>query len=106
MRGFFATSNFSEDETPIVKDKKSRYMAQFSYRFNFPSSFVCCICRRYGELELKTKEKPKATGLLIATVKHLKKPQQLLIIPVTVWLGIQEAFIGADYTQVIRQLNS
>ena len=39
-------------------------------------------------------------GLLIETLKHLKKPYQLLIIPLTMWLGFVQAFIGADFTKV------
>jgi hypothetical protein len=39
-------------------------------------------------------------GLLVGTIKHLKKPYQLLIIPLTLWLGFVQAFIGADFTKV------
>ncbi|XP_063602289.1 UNC93-like protein [Penaeus indicus] len=36
--------------------------------------------------------------LLIATFSHMRHPYQLLIIPLTVWSGVEQAFIGADYT--------
>ncbi len=38
--------------------------------------------------------------LLVATFKHLKKPYQLLIIPLTFWSGIEQGFFGADFTAV------
>ncbi|XP_047502869.1 UNC93-like protein isoform X2 [Penaeus chinensis] len=36
--------------------------------------------------------------LLIATFSHMRHPYQLLIIPLTIWSGVEQAFIGADYT--------
>lgn len=39
--------------------------------------------------------------MLIQTLKHLLKPYQLLIIPLTLWLGFVQAFIGADFTKVL-----
>ena len=38
--------------------------------------------------------------MLVQTLKHLLKPYQLLIIPLTLWLGFVQAFIGADFTKV------
>jgi hypothetical protein len=42
----------------------------------------------------------KWNSLLIATIRHWKKPTQILIIPISMWLGVQEAFIGAEFTMV------
>ena len=68
-------------------------------------------CPRYGEDERK-EEQPKLTGcqLLVATFRHMKKPYQLLLIPITFWSGIEQGFFSADYTAVggifIRQSSS
>jgi hypothetical protein len=40
------------------------------------------------------------TQLLSATFKQLKKPNQQLLIPLTIFIGMEQAFIGADFTQV------
>lgn len=36
--------------------------------------------------------------LLAITMKLLKEPNQLLILPITMFLGVEQAFVGADYT--------
>lgn len=38
--------------------------------------------------------------LLAITLKLLKERNQLLIIPITMFLGVDQAFLGADYTAV------
>ena len=38
--------------------------------------------------------------MAIATFKHLRKRRQLLIIPLTIYAGIQQAFLGAEWTGV------
>lgn len=37
--------------------------------------------------------------LAIATFRHLKNPYQLLIIPLTMWSGFEQAFLSADFTK-------
>jgi hypothetical protein len=56
---------------------------------------------RYGEKQLKG-ESGELSGvqLLAATASHLRKPNQQLLIPITIWIGMEQAFIGADFTQV------
>lgn len=57
--------------------------------------------KRYGEkrrgsisaIEIGGKE------LLSATFKQLKKPNQQLLVVITVFIGMEQAFIGADFTQ-------
>lgn len=57
--------------------------------------------KRYGEkrrgsisaIEIGGKE------LLAATFKQLKKPNQQLLVAITVFIGMEQAFIGADFTQ-------
>jgi len=53
----------------------------------------------YGELEREDeKEKRSGMQLLGATFSHMKKPYQLLIIPLTFWSGVEQGFFGADFT--------
>lgn len=61
------------------------------------------ICDRYGEKQRVTDPSKELTGiqLLSATAYQLKKPNQQLLIPITLWIGMEQAFIGADFTQVI-----
>ena len=56
---------------------------------------------RYGETE-REEEKEKRSGvqLLVATFKHMRKPYQLLIIPLTLWSGVEQGFFLADFTAV------
>uniref|UniRef100_A0A1B6CEC5 UNC93-like protein n=1 Tax=Clastoptera arizonana TaxID=38151 RepID=A0A1B6CEC5_9HEMI len=55
---------------------------------------------RYGEKQRKA-DSSELSGiqLLSATAYQLKKPYQQLLIPITVWIGMEQAFIGADFTQ-------
>lgn len=55
---------------------------------------------RYGEKQRRNSG-VELTGiqLLSATAYQLKKPYQQLLIPITIWIGMEQAFIGADFTQ-------
>jgi len=54
---------------------------------------------RFGEDERKEgKEKLTGTQLLVATFRHMKKKNQILIIPLTFWSGVEQGFFGADFT--------
>ena len=56
---------------------------------------------RFGEDERKEgKEKLTGTQLLVATFRHMKKKNQILIIPLTFWSGVEQGFFGADFTAV------
>jgi len=37
-------------------------------------------------------------GLLVATFGHMRHPYQLLLIPLTMWSGLEQGYIGADFT--------
>ena len=50
---------------------------------------------KFGEVESKQTD---AKDLLIATAKQLKKKKQLLLIPLTIWSGLEQGFFGADFT--------
>ncbi|XP_069973711.1 UNC93-like protein isoform X2 [Penaeus vannamei] len=54
---------------------------------------------KYGEDDRVGSSTGKSgLALLVATFNHMRHPYQLLIIPLTIWSGVEQAFIGADYT--------
>lgn len=57
--------------------------------------------KRYGEKRRGSISAMEIGGtqLLAATFNQLKKPNQQLLIPITVFIGMEQAFIGADFTQ-------
>lgn len=57
---------------------------------------------RYGENRRGHESENELTPiqLISATAYQLKKPNQQMLIPITVWIGMEQAFIGADFTQV------
>ena len=61
---------------------------------------------RFGEDERKEgQEKLTGKQLLVATFRHMKKKNQILIIPLTFWSGIEQGFFGADFTSVSPAIN-
>ena len=68
------------------------------------AAYCFCVHRyspRFGEDERKEgKEKLTGTQLLVATFRHMKKKNQILIIPLTFWSGVEQGFFGADFTAV------
>jgi hypothetical protein len=46
------------------------------------------------------KENKSPINLLVNTLKHIKNKNQLLIIPLTLYSGFEQAYIGADFTKV------
>lgn len=55
--------------------------------------------KRKGERRNSTTEELSGLQLLAATFVQLKKPYQLLLIPMTIYIGIEQAFVMADFTQ-------
>ena len=51
---------------------------------------------RYGE----QKREGSAKNLIFATFDQMKNPTQLLLIPLTVWSGMEQGFFSSDYTAV------
>lgn len=41
--------------------------------------------------------------LLAVTLKQLMKFKQILLLPITMFIGAEQAFIAADFTSVIRE---
>ncbi|PSN43975.1 UNC93-like protein [Blattella germanica] len=81
--------------------------------YEISSIYLCCVIiatgmvalfvdplSRYGEKQRRA-DSSELSGiqLLSATAYQLKKPNQQLLIPITVWIGMEQAFIGADFTQ-------
>lgn len=62
--------------------------------FLFLDSYQKIGLKRANEVERSPIES------LVNTIKHLKHFNQILIIPLTLWSGFQQAFIGADFTRV------
>lgn len=56
---------------------------------------------RFGEDE-RNSEKEELTGvqLLVATFRHMRHRNQILVIPITIWSGIEQGFFNAAFTAV------
>ncbi|XP_034232341.1 UNC93-like protein [Thrips palmi] len=80
--------------------------------YEISTIYLCCVfaavafvafmvdpLSRYGEKQRKAEAELTGIQLLSATAYQLKKPYQQLLIPITVWIGMEQAFIGADFTQ-------
>ena len=54
---------------------------------------------RFGENDSEDSAK---TGLqlIYATGRQMKNKKQLLLIPITIWSGLEQGFFGADFTAV------
>lgn len=44
--------------------------------------------------------------LLTATLNMLKKKRQLLMLPITMFIGLEEAFLAVDFTKVRYDLKA
>ncbi|XP_048525167.1 UNC93-like protein isoform X2 [Dendroctonus ponderosae] len=100
----FCASISNSDETSAVAS---------SELFEIMSIYLACIIvavilivilvdplSRYGERQRRNSA-VELTGiqLLSATFIQLKKPYQQLLIPMTIYIGVEQAFISADFTQ-------
>lgn len=61
-----------------------------------------CPFNRYGEKRKGSESAKELSGvaLLSATMNQCKKANQQLLVPITIFIGMEQAFIGADFTQV------
>ena len=46
------------------------------------------------------KTKDEVQSLLLATLNHMRRVNQLLLIPVTLFSGLEQGFIGAEFNEV------
>lgn len=54
---------------------------------------------KFGKIDTNTTNEAR-TGmqLLLATFNHMRHPYQLLIFPLTIWSGVEQTFLQADFT--------
>ncbi|XP_076353991.1 protein unc-93 homolog A-like [Tachypleus tridentatus] len=57
--------------------------------------FLDPLKREFQEFD----EKLTGVRLLLATLKHLRNPYQIVIIPLTIYSGLEQAFFLSDYTK-------
>ena len=56
---------------------------------------------RFGEDERNDdREQLSGVQLLVATFRHMKNKNQILVIPITIWSGIEQGYFNADFTAV------
>lgn len=95
-----ATSSSEDDQIP----KWQIYtMASIYLCFSLFASVIIVLfvdpLKSFGEDEDNSANSSKSgVQLLVASFNHMRHPYQLLIIPLTIWSGVEQAFIGADYT--------
>merc|ERR1719376_166869 len=98
-------ANFCQGDGAIIDiSNKERYMLSSIYLvFALTSSVVVMVfvapLRKYGgdsRVGSATGRSPKEQ--VVAAFHHMKHPYRVPIIPLTFWSGVEQAFIGADYT--------
>jgi chromate transport protein ChrA len=63
---------------------------------------ISIFLKSYKRNELEnSKDKTFTFSLFISTIRLLKNKYQILIIPLTMFIGFEQAFINADFTKVI-----
>nr|CAD7455137.1 unnamed protein product [Timema tahoe] len=61
--------------------------------------YSCLLFLRYNEDTRECDSKSASIVQLVTmTFKMLRKPRLLMLMPLSVWIGMQEGFMGADYT--------
>lgn len=65
------------------------------------AALIFLFLNTYKQIGLESKKQAKSPlSLLMNTIKHIKNSNQLLIIPLTLWSGFEQAYISADFTKV------
>ncbi|KFM75914.1 UNC93-like protein, partial [Stegodyphus mimosarum] len=92
-------SGLNENLQPPTEDK--RYMLIAIYlSCAILAAIIVSIFLDPLPTEKKSKvENENVLSRVVATLKHLKKVDQLLLVPITVFSGIEQAFILGDYTK-------
>ena len=70
--------------------------------------FICCAAASslvflflLDNFRRESEEKKSfSVSLLLVTLRNLKDVNQMLFVPLTIWSGIEQGFILADYTKV------
>ena len=60
---------------------------------------IVMLDRLTGDLD-RRKTQESSVSLLIATVKHLRDKRMMLVLPITMFSGLEQAFTFGDFTQV------
>ena len=60
---------------------------------------IALLDRLTGDLD-RRKEQESSVSLLIATIKHLRDKRMLLVLPLTMFSGLEQAFTFGDFTSV------
>lgn len=105
----FCGANFCHEETGNAtalekpSSEKIYMLAGIFLGFAVLASVIIAIfvdpLTQFGELAREGSSSGKSgKQLLVATFKHMQNPYQMLIIPLTLWSGFEQAFIGADFT--------
>ena len=61
---------------------------------------LCFVDQLPPTVSEKNKEETKLLDLLFATFKQLRHVKQWLLMPITVYVGMQKGFFAADFTKV------
>lgn len=86
--------------------------SSFGYDINhclhlqLPMDIFFAICFRFlrnGKDDVSGVDSKSDLQLFIATFNHMRHPYQLLIIPLTIWSGVEQGFFQSDYTAVSTQ---
>lgn len=102
----------SDSEETTNETKIDNFQTSSSSIYTLAGIYLACsICAalvialfvdpltRFGEDERRS-DKSHLSGLqlLFATFRQMRTKKQLLIIPLTIWSGIEQGFFGADFT--------
>jgi len=98
-----ATAASAEEDNFAVSKENLYIVASVYLVCSFLSAVIVAIfvdpLSRFGESqEREKKEKLSGFQLLIATFRHMLKPYQLLILPLTIWSGAEQGFFFSDFT--------
>lgn len=66
------------------------------------SLFLSLSTHSYGVRRTDSGDGMSGLRLLTVTLNMLRKRRQLLILPITMFIGLEEAFLAVDYTRVSR----
>ncbi|XP_042887689.1 UNC93-like protein [Penaeus japonicus] len=68
----------------------------------YTMSSIYLVFALLSSFEKKNSESPESnestTKLLANTFNHIRHPYQVFIIPITIWSGLEQGFLGADFT--------